>query len=139
MVRARVLPLQRRQCRKPERASMRCCALARSRTSTVFHINRNSRKKCETYFASIGFYMRGISDTIKSLCPPSRHKTIETQVFSQHFPAILFIIQYGDLPKLFNNRLRMPRSLPLWFYHTIRSCFIIYYSGDLPERSVYII
>ena len=96
MVRARVLPLQRRQCRKPERASMRCCALARSRTSTVFHINRNSRKKCETYFASIGFYMRGISDTIKSLCPPSRHKTIETQVFSQHFPAILFIIQYGE-------------------------------------------
>lgn len=48
MVRARALPLQRRQCRKPERALTRCCALARSRMITVFHINRNSRKKCET-------------------------------------------------------------------------------------------
>ncbi|EDO57144.1 hypothetical protein CLOL250_02330 [Clostridium sp. L2-50] len=26
-------------------------------------------------------------------------KKCETQAFSQHFPAILFIIQYGDLPE----------------------------------------
>lgn len=98
MVRARALPLQRRQCRKPERASMRCCALARSRTITVFHINRNSRKNAKLTLLRLVLYARdfGHDKIVVSSIPA---QIIETQAFSQHFPAICLLYNTVICPR----------------------------------------